>query len=66
MAQKRRLSDFYRPGQKCPRSGQWEVWDAEGGTEIEITLSKGERFPPQRRKGCRYRLNDPTAHQNPT
>lgn len=55
----------FNPGNKCPVSGQYAIVDPTGlKTEYEITLSKGERFPPQRNApGSGYRLLDATRHR---
>ena len=38
-----------KPGEKAPRSGQYEELGPRGGrTGHEVTISKGERVPPTR------------------
>ena len=38
---------YFRPGNIAPSSGQYKVVDALGNyLSAEITLSKGEKFPP--------------------
>jgi hypothetical protein len=52
-----------KPGQKAPRSGQYEIVGSRGGrTGIERTVTRGEPLPPPLRSGQRYRLTDPTKH----
>jgi hypothetical protein len=56
--------DLYKPGQKAPRSGQYEITGPRGGgTEVERTVTKGEPLPPTEQKGQKYRLVDPTKHK---
>ena len=42
----------FKTGQKCPQTGFWKV----KGTDIEIALSRMERFPPYERKGVTWKL----------
>ena len=59
MAQK-----LHKPGEKAPRSGQYEVTGPRGGSRgREVTAVKGERLPPTQVPGERYRLVDPTKHK---
>lgn len=56
--------DFYKPGQKAPRSGQYEITGPRGGgTNIERTVTRGEPLPPTEQKGQKYRLVDLTKHR---
>jgi len=48
-----------RTGQKAPVSGQYRPL----GTELEITLSKGDRVPPYNRKAKTFVLVDKTKHK---
>ena len=53
----------YRPGEKAPRSGQYEITGPRGGgTGIERTVTKGEPLPPTQESGQQYKLVDPTKH----
>ena len=53
----------YRPGQKAPRSGQYEIVGQRGGqTGKERTVTRGEPLPPTLKKGQAYILVDPTKH----
>ncbi len=59
------MSDkFLKPGQKAPRSGQYEIVGPRGGgTGVERTVTRSEPLPPPERKGQKYRLVDPTKHR---
>ncbi|MGE0494848.1 MAG: hypothetical protein AB7S38_36895 [Vulcanimicrobiota bacterium] len=52
----------YRPGQICPRSGQWAVVRCHDDhrTGHEATVVQGEPFPPTAKPGHCYVLADPT------
>jgi len=53
-----------RPGQKAPRSGQYERVDCLGSrTGIERTVTKGEPLPPTPSRDETYILVDPTKHR---
>jgi len=55
--------DLYKPGQKAPRSGQYEITGPRGGGKgAERTVTQGEPLPPPPEAGQRYRLVDPTKH----
>lgn len=52
-----------KPGQKAPRSGQYEILGPRGGgTGVERTVVKREPLPPTLERGQRYKLVDPTKH----
>lgn len=54
----------YKPGQTAPRSGQYGVKGPRGGDlGREVTVTKGEPFPPTQQSGQKYTLNDPTKHK---
>jgi len=54
---------IYRPGEKSPRSGQWEIVGPRGGgTGKERTVTKGEPMPPTPKKGHGFVIVDPTKH----
>lgn len=56
-------SKTLKPGQKAPRSGQYEIIGSRGGrTGIERTVTRGEPLPPSLRSGQRYQLADATKH----
>lgn len=55
---------LFKPGQKAPRSGQYEIVGPRGGkTGVERTVVRGEPLPPPESKGQRFRLTDPTKHR---
>jgi len=57
------MPKVYKPGEKVPTSGQWEIVGPRGGrTGKERTLVKGEPFPPTPEPGEEYVLVDPTKH----
>lgn len=54
----------YKPGEKVPKSGQYEVIGPRGGSrEREVTSVKGEPFPPTQKSGERYVMVDKTKHK---
>jgi hypothetical protein len=53
----------YKPGQKAPRSGQYEIMGPRGGsTGKERTVVRGEPLPPTPKSGQGYRLADATKN----
>lgn len=55
---------LHKPGEKAPRSGQYEVTGPRGGSRgREVTAVEGHRLPPARNPGERYRMADPTKHK---
>ena len=50
----------WKPGEKAPRSGQYQIVGPRGGQGPERTVVKGEPFPPSLIKNQRYVLVDPT------
>lgn len=57
------MSTTLSPGDKAPRSGQYEQVGPRGGrTGAERTVTRGEPLPPTPRKGMGYILTDPTKH----
>jgi hypothetical protein len=55
--------DPLRPGDKAPRSGQYQQIGPRGGKGKEVTSTKGERLPPGP-KGTTYKLADPTKNKS--
>ena len=56
--------EHYKPGQKAPKSGQYEITGPRGGgTGVERTVTRNEPLPPPEQKGQKYRLVDPTKHR---
>ena len=59
------MAERYRPGQKAPKSGQYERVGPRGGkTGREVTGVEGKRLPPTPEPGQSYILVDPTKHKN--
>ena len=57
------MSKIYKPGQTVPKSSQAElVGPRGGGTGREVTVTKGEPFPPTPKAGMGYKVTDPTKH----
>lgn len=55
----------YRPGEKAPLSGQYEIVGSRGGrTGEERTIIKGERIPPPPKAGQSYIPVDPTKNKS--
>lgn len=51
----------FKPGQKAPTSGQYEMLGPRGGhSGIERTVVKNEPFPPTQQFGQTYVLVDKT------
>lgn len=51
------------PGNKAPKSGQYEQVGPRGGrTGEERTVTRGEPLPPTPRPGMGYILSDATKH----
>ncbi|WP_213996165.1 MULTISPECIES: hypothetical protein [Tepidanaerobacter] len=54
-----------KPGQKAPKSGQYEVIGPKGGhTGKEITAVKNEPLPPTDKPNQTYDLADPTKNKS--
>lgn len=49
----------FKPGQKVPTSGQ----ATNTRTKTEVTVTKGEPFPPTPRSGDHYKITDRTKHK---
>ena len=59
------MSEPVKPGQRAPRSGQYEEFGPRGGrTGHEVTISKGERVPPTRQPGGGFTMVDPTKNKS--
>ncbi|RLE15092.1 hypothetical protein DRJ04_01100 [Candidatus Aerophobetes bacterium] len=55
---------IYKPGERCPRSGQYGIVDPRGRkTSQERTVVKDKPFPPTPQPGQGYVLVDPTKHK---
>jgi len=54
-----------KPGEKAPRSGQYEIVGPRGGrTGNERTVTSGEPLPPTPKSGQTYINVDPTKHKS--
>ena len=54
---------IHRPGEIADTSGQYERVGSRGGRKgTEVTVTKGEPFPPTPEPGQGYILNDTTKH----
>lgn len=52
-----------KPGNKAPKSGQYEQIGPRGGhTGEEVTGVKGHKLPPTSKPGQTYELVDPTKN----
>ena len=47
-----KIQESFKTGQICPQTGFWKA----KGTNIEIALSRKERFPPYKRKVVTWKL----------
>lgn len=53
----------YKPGQKAPASGQYEITGPRGGgTGQERTVVRGEPLPPTPKPGQGYKIADRTKN----
>jgi len=53
-------SKGYRPGQKAPVSGQYQIIGPRGSKGPERTVVKHEPLPPTPKPGSTYRIKDKT------
>jgi len=53
-----------KPGEKAPKSGQYQKVGPRGGKGNEVTVTKGEPMPPAPTKGTTYKLVDPTKNKS--
>ena len=55
----------FRPGQKAPASGQYEILGPRGGdTGKERTVVRGEPLPPTPKPGQQYHIVDRTKNKS--
>lgn len=55
---------IHRPGQIALTSGQYAVVNSQGlSLGYEVTVVKGEPFPPTQFPGLGFTLVDPTRHR---
>ncbi|MCJ7632767.1 hypothetical protein MUP77_10310 [Candidatus Bathyarchaeota archaeon] len=58
------MSKINKPGQIADKSGQYGVVDKNGKkTGLEVTVTKGEPFPPTPKPNQGFVLNDKTKHK---
>jgi hypothetical protein len=58
------MAEYFKPGQKAPKSGQYELVGPKGGSKNrEVTSVKNEPLPPTSKPGFKYRLADATKHK---
>jgi len=50
----------YKPGEKAPKSGQYQIIGPRGSKGPERTVVKKEPLPPTLKPGSGYNLVDPT------
>lgn len=57
-------SSNLRPGQRAPRSGQYQERGPRGGLGREVTVVRRESLPPTTKPGSTYTLVDPTKNKS--
>jgi hypothetical protein len=59
------MAKTFKPGEICPRSGQYEIVGPRGGrTGVERTVVKNEPLPPTEKSGQRFIPVDYTKHKS--
>jgi len=59
------MPKIFKPGEIADQSGQYGTVDQHGAKlGTEVTVTKGEPFPPTPKAGEGYVLNDPTKHKS--
>lgn len=53
----------YRPGEKAPASGQYQIIGPRGGQGPERTVVRGEPLPPTPKSGQGYQITDRTKNK---
>ena len=56
------MGKTYKPGERAPASGQYEITRNGKGISKERTITKNEPFPPTPKPGDKYKLTDLTKH----
>lgn len=53
--------NIFKPGDKAPRSGEYEVVEMDSGRpgkeQRVVTVKEGERFPPTPTEGLGYKMH---------
>ena len=56
---------LYKPGEKAPASGQYQVVGPRGGRyDKEVTVVKDKPLPPTQKPGQTYIMIDPTNNKS--
>ena len=58
------MADKLKSGHTAPKSGQYAELGPKGGFKKEVTISKGETFPPTEKPNSSFKLVDPTKNQS--
>ena len=58
------MKKVYKPGNIVPQSGQYQVYGPRGGWHGEVTVVKGEPFPPTQKPNRYYGKPDLTKHKS--
>lgn len=59
------MSKTFKPGEKAPASGQYEIVGPRGGrTGQERTAVRGKPLPPPPKSGQEYRIADRTKNRS--
>ena len=54
------MNKTFHSGETAPESGQYEIRDEKGTYQGEVTVVKGNTFPPTLKPNCNFRLVDKT------
>jgi hypothetical protein len=57
-------NNYYKPGEKAPASGQYQIIGKRGAKGNERTIVKGEPMPPTPKAGQKYLLVDATNNKS--
>jgi len=50
--------DKYKPGEVCPKTGNYAAYDVNGNCGGSVYLKEGQRFPATQHSGSYYQLED--------
>ncbi len=48
----------FRPGEECPKSGNYVAYDSEGQNGGSLYLEQGKRFPATQHEGSYYEAEE--------
>ncbi len=48
----------YRPGEQCPKTGNYSCYDKNGKCGGSTYLEKGQRFPATQHEGSHYEADE--------